>query len=73
MLWILTTTIHDNDGEVNCGFVAEFDDQPDFEVVQMMVDNTPLDDENPAIVVSLTLGGTVIAIWERVLDVSQET
>jgi len=70
-MWILTSTVHDNDGEVVCGFVAEFEQQPDFDFVQGMLDDTPLDDDFPAMVISLTLGGFVIAVWERVLDVKQ--
>jgi len=72
MPWVLTTTIHDNDGEVECGFVAEFDEQPDFDIIQDMLDSTPLDNQFPAMVISLTLGGFVIAVWERVLDVNQK-
>jgi len=72
-MWILTTTIHDNNGEVECGFVAEFEQQPDFEIIDLMVAETPLEEKFPAIVVSLTFGGFVINVWERVLDPSQKT
>jgi len=71
-MWVLTTTIHDNDGEVVFGSVMEFDEQPNFETIDGMVENTPLADDLPAMVVSLTFGGVVINIWERVLDVRQK-
>jgi len=70
-MWVLTSTIHDNEGEVVCGMVAEFEEQPDFEVVEAMIDSTLLDDEFPAMVVSLTFGGLLINVWERVLDAKQ--
>jgi len=70
-MWVLTTTIHDNDGEVVCGMVMEFEEQPDFQVIDEMIDSTMLDGDFPAMVVSLTLGGQLINVWERVLDAKQ--